>query len=469
MFTIDFQHPVHIYFIGIGGISMSGLAKVLCYAGFPVSGSDSKKTDLTTRLEQDGMTIHIGQRASNITDDIELVVYTAAIHPDNPEYAAAVEKKIPMLSRAELLGQIMKNYKHAIAVSGTHGKTTTTSMLSHVLLEAQKDPTISVGGILPIINGNIRVGSSEYFLTEACEYTNSFLHFYPRISIILNIEEDHMDFFKDLADIRNSFHLFAQRIPQDGVLILNGDIDHPEEITENVTGKILTYEIADSGKSSACQYYTDEITYDAFAHPTFSVFENMDGTPHSLGKITLNVTGRHNVSNALAVIAAARSLSLDFETIRNGLLAFSGTDRRFQKKGMLGSITIMDDYAHHPTEIRATLTTAEKYPHNRILCVFQPHTYSRTKAFFEEFAKALSLADIVYLADIYAARETDTLGVSSKQLAEAIEKLGTKAYYFSSFDEIENDLLKTAEDGDLILTMGAGDVYQIGDSLLGNK
>lgn len=457
MYQIHFDNPISIHFIGIGGISMSGLAEILLTEGFRISGSDNKASELTEHLEKLGAQIQIGQKASNIPADCELVVYTAAIHPDNPEFAAAKKRGIPMLSRAELLGELMANYKTAIAVSGTHGKTTTTSMISTILLEAQADPTISVGGMLQTIGGNIRVGHSETFLTEACEYTNSFLHFFPTIGIILNIEEDHLDFFRDLEDIRHSFRKFAQLIPDDGLLIINSDIERYEEITRDLSCRVITF-----GSSEESDYLACDISYDTLARASFELVNAGKKGP----VFHLGVPGEHNVSNALAAIALSDALHIPAEAIQKGLLAFTGTDRRFQYKGEKNGFTIIDDYAHHPTEIRATLEAAAHYPHREIWCVFQPHTYTRTKSFLKDFAQALSLADHVVLADIYAARETDTLGISSQTLADELEKLGTDVHYFPSFEEIETFLLKNCFHGDLCITMGAGDVVNIGENLL---
>lgn len=457
MYQIDFNHPVHIYFIGIGGISMSGLAEILITENFKVSGSDAHRSALTDTLEKKGARIFIGQKTENITPDIDLVVYTSAIRADNPEYIAMKELQIPSLSRAELLGQIMKNYKVPIAISGTHGKTTTTSMISEILLHAKADPTLSIGGILKSIEGNIRVGNSDYFVTEACEYTNSFLSFFPKIGIILNIEEDHLDFFKDIHDIRHSFRSFAELLPADGTLIINGDIDNCNEITAGLACRVITY-----GSSPSCDYYAENISYDEQAHPSFTLKAN-EGTERTF---SLAVPGSHNVSNALAAIALADLLQLEYTDISSALAQFTGTDRRFEYKGSLNGITIIDDYAHHPTEITATLSAAKNYPHKSIWCVFQPHTYTRTKAFLNDFAKALCLADHVVLADIYAARETDTLGISSETLKNEIEKLGHECFYFPSFEEIEKFLLKNCINGDLLITMGAGDVVKIGENLL---
>lgn len=457
MYQINFQDPIAIYFIGIGGISMSGLAEILLTEGFTISGSDRAPSDLTRGLEAKGAQVFYGQREENLSEEIDLVVYTAAIKSDNPELLAAKKRGIPTLTRAQLLGQMMKNYKVPIAVSGTHGKTTTTSMISQILLTAKTDPTLSIGGIYHPIGGNIRVGSSDLFVTEACEYTNSFLSFFPKIGIILNIEEDHLDFFKDLADIRSSFHRFALLLPSDGVLIINGNIKDVEEITEGLSCQVITY-----GSSPEFTYSASEVSFSVDGCPSFRLMQK--GKP--AGRFTLKVHGEHNIANALAAIALAKLLHISEETIAAGLSAFNGSDRRFEYKGQINGINIIDDYAHHPTEIRATLNTAAKYPHKKVWCVFQPHTYTRTKAFLDEFAAALSLADEVVLADIYAAREKDTLGVSAKTLQEKILSLGHPCHYFPSFEEIERFLLENCTKDDLLITMGAGDVVKIGETLL---
>ncbi len=437
---------------------MSGLAEILLQEGFPISGSDSRETPLTQKLVSLGARIYYGQRASNIQKDIDAVVYTAAIHPDNPELKAAVDQQIPTLTRAELLGQIMENYQQSVAVSGTHGKTTTTSMITDIFLEACCDPTVSVGGILKSINGNIRVGGSDYFLTEACEYTNSFFNFYPKYALILNIEEDHMDFFKDLADIRSSFRKFAENIPSFGTLFINEEIEDYQEIVKDLDCRIVTY-----GLTPSASYYADNITFNTKGCGNFTLIHGNT----SLGSISMNVPGQHNISNAVAACALALEMNLPFASVQAALAGFGGTARRFEHKGDLGGITIVDDYAHHPTEITATLTAARNCTKNRIICVFQPHTYTRTKAFLTEFAQALSAADFVVLADIYAAREQNTIGITSKDLQKELQNLGKDCYYFASFDEIENFLLKNCINGDLLITMGAGDIVQVGEHLLG--
>lgn len=459
MYQIDFNKPVHIYFIGIGGISMSGLAEILLEKNFKISGSDSKVSSLTRTLESKGIKIFYGQQAQNITSNIDCVVYTSAIHPDNPEFVAAKELSLPLLSRAELLGQIMRNYELPIAVSGTHGKTTTTSMISEILLKAETDPTLSIGGILKTIGGNIRIGKSPYFVTEACEYTNSFLSFFPKISLILNIEEDHLDFFKNLDDIRKSFKQFARLLPKDGTLIINGDIENYEEITEGLVCNVITY-----GSDPSCDYSPENVTFDESGKAIFTA-RCPGGETLSLH---LGVPGLHNVYNALAALALSDCLMLSRSSCIAALASFTGTDRRFEYKGTVGGVTVIDDYAHHPTEIAATMQAAANYPHQKLWCVFQPHTYTRTKAFLHDFAKVLSLADYVILADIYAARETDNLGISSRDLQRELINLGHSCDYFPTFDEIENFLLENCNPGDMLITMGAGDVHKIGENLLGN-
>lgn len=461
MYHINFNKPCNVHFIGIGGISMSGLAKLLLSRGFRVSGSDNKESELTKELEMEGCRIFYSQTADNISDDLDLIVYTAAIHENNPELVAARASKAVTITRAELLGQVMSNYHTAINVAGTHGKTTTSSMISEILLEAQKDPTISLGGILDSIGGNFRVGHSDIFLTEACEYTNSFLSFNPTVNIILNVKEDHLDFFKDINDIRHSFKLFTEKLPQNGTLIINSDIDNIEYFYRDAACQNVITVGSDPEKSvySAC-----DITYDSLGLPSYTLIKNKE----KIGTLSLGVPGLHNVYNSLAAIACGELLNIPFETIASALLHFKGTRRRFEYKGVLkpNNTTIIDDYAHHPDEITATLKSAANYPHNRIWCVFQPHTYTRTKAFLDDFAKALCLADIVVLADIYAARETDTLGISSETLRDKIISLGGTCYYFKSFEEIQNFIKANCINNDLLITMGAGNVVEIGENLL---
>ena len=361
------------------------------------------------------------------------------------------------MTRAALLGQIMDNYARSIAVAGTHGKTTTTSMLTHILLQGQLDPTVSVGGMLDRIGGNIRVGQSNVFLTEACEYTNSFLEFHPLYSIILNVEEDHMDFFKDLEDIKHSFHLFASQTAPDGLIIINGDMEHTDDILKDLPQKAITF-----GLNGDNDYTATDISFDKEGNGSYQLV--VDG--ENMGPVSLKVKGRHNIMNSLAAIACARALGLPMKQILTGLLSFGGTHRRFEYKGNIGDVIVIDDYAHHPTEIKATLTAAREYPHDELWVVFQPHTYTRTKAFLHQFAEVLTLSDHVVLADIYAAREPDTGMVSSRDIVNLLQEAGTDVYYFPTFGEIEDFLLSQVKGHDLLITMGAGDVVNIGEDIL---
>ncbi len=457
MYQLDYDKPAHIHFIGIGGISMSGLAEILLQRGFTVSGSDQTASPLTERLAGEGALIAYPQSADNIHPGIDAVVYTAAIHPDNPEFAAAVAAGIPMLTRAQLLGQMMDHYPQSAAVAGTHGKTTTTSMLSSIFLAADLDATISVGGILPSIGSNVRIGQSDVFLTEACEYTNSYLEFHPRYSIILNIEAEHLDFFADLADVRRSFTAYAANTAADGALFINGDVDNWQEIASDASCRVETF-----GLSEDYDTHPEDVTFNSRGCATFvPVCKG-----RRLAPVTLAVPGMHNVSNALAAIACAEAMGLSDEVIAEGLAQFTGVNRRFQYKGEKNGVTIVDDYAHHPTEISATLAAASRVAAGRVVVCFQPHTYTRTKALLGDFATALSAADVVVLADIYAAREKDIYNISSRDLAAELEKKGTEVYYFPSFEEIKKFLSGFCIHDDLLITMGAGNVVTIGEDLL---
>lgn len=453
----EIQPNSHIYFIGIGGISMSGLAEILKDRGCRVSGTDIKESDVTKHLESLGITIHYGHRAENITDDIDLVVYTAAIHPGNPELEAAKEKQIPLMDRARLLGHIMEEYQYSVAVAGTHGKTTTTSMVSEILLEAEKDPTITVGGILPAIHSNVKIGHSPYFVAEACEYFDSFLQFTPLVGVILNVEADHLDYFKTLENIRRSFHAFAQRIPAGGLLVLNASIAHFEEMEENLHCAVETFGL----EENAC-WQARNIVHEPDGKNSFDVY--YQGEFYT--SVHLDIPGEHNITNALAAVASAHFLDIPAEVCARGLSHFTGVDRRFQRKGEKNGITVIDDYAHHPTEIMATLSAARNVRHNKLWCVFQPHTYSRTKTLFDEFGRAFGDADEIIVADIYAAREADDGTISAAMLAERIAKEGRNARYVGDFAAIRQYLETHCQTGDLLLTVGAGDVYKIGEEFL---
>ena len=452
MYQIDFKKPLTVHFIGIGGISMSGLAEILLQENFKVRGSDTQKSLLTEHLKECGAEIFYGQRGENIGEDTDLVVYTAAVHEDNPEYQEVLKRGIPALTRAELLGQMMKNYHHAVAIAGTRGKTTTTSMLTEILLTSKMDPTISVGGILPSIGGNIRVGGQEYFVTEACEYTNSFLSFFPTIGVILNIEADHLDFFKDIDDIVASFRRFCALVPEDGLVVANADDPNAVRSVRDAK-RVVTF-----GESERADVRAVDVTSES-GYYRFTVLAH----GRFYAEIQLSVPGRHNMMNALACCAAAAFLGVPGEVAARGLGGFTGSSRRFQVMGKTAAgAVVADDYAHHPSEMEATLRTARQMGFRKIFCAFQPHTYSRTKALFDDFVAALKLCDRAVLAPIYAAREKNTIGITSAELAAQVP--GAAA--LNTFDEIAATLAQEAGEGDLILTMGAGDINTVCAKLL---
>lgn len=447
----------NVYFIGIGGVSMSGLAEILDFRGIKVSGTDIKPSDATRKLESLGIKVNYGHKAENITEETDLVVYTAAVKEDNPEIVAAKKMGIEVAERADLLGAIMAGYSRSVAVSGTHGKTTTTSMISEVLLADNADPTITVGGILSTINGNIKVGASEYFVAEACEYHNSFLKFNPFVGIILNVEAEHLDFFKNLEEIQKSFKSFALNVPAEGYVIINQATVGIEYITEGLKCHVLTY-----GLSPSADWYADNIIHEPNGSNSFdAVYKGKN-----LGRICLRVPGEHNILNALAACAASTALGIKMESIIEGLDNYSGANRRFQIKGSFNGVTVVDDYAHHPTEIRATLAAAKNVEHKTLWCVFQPHTYTRAKTLFADFGKAFMDADKIIVTDIYAAREKDTGLIHARDIADKIKSYGKDVQYIGPFEDIVSHIKSTACTGDMLITMGAGDVYLVGETLI---
>lgn len=447
----------HVFFIGIGGISMSGLAEVLNQDGKQVAGSDQNTSNITKHLETLGITIFEGHKAEHITNEYDLVVYTAAIKPDNCEFIQAKTLGIPMMDRATLLGHIMSGYPMSVGVAGTHGKTTTTSMLSHIMLEGKLDPTISVGGILKGINGNFKIGQSDYFITEACEYTNSYHKFYPMINIILNIEEDHMDFFKDLNEIRESFKTYMNNTSNQGILIMNDSIDGLDDLTQGLTCRLITV-----GKNPTSTYSYQNESFDEQGLGSFDLLHHGE----FMTRIHLNVTGYHNIENALASIAAGLFMNISLEDIQKGILAFGGANRRFEYKGDFNGVSIIDDYAHHPTEILTTLEATSKVTHKDLWVVFQPHTYTRTKALFDDFVESLKGIDHLIITDIYAAREKDPGDIHSMMLVEILGKLGTDIVYIDDFEKITKYLEEKLSPKDMLITMGAGNVNLIGEMLL---
>lgn len=444
----------HVHFIGIGGISMSAIAKILISKGVSVSGSDITATRITTELESLGAKITIPHNADCI-DEPDIVVYTSAIAEDNPEFTAAKAKGLTLVERAEMVGNIMRSFRYPVAVAGTHGKTTSTSMLAYTMMETGLDPTVMVGGELDIIGGNLKISNSDYMVTEACEYRRNFLKFSPFIGIILNIEADHLDYYRDLEDVISAFTDFAKLIPEDGALIINGDDDNCAKASEGAKCKIISVGIKKG------DYRAENICYDDFGYPTFDVTK--DG--EKIMAVTLGVPGEHNIYNALCCVASSLELTDDIDGIRLGIEMFKGAKRRFEKKGEAKGVLVIDDYAHHPTEIKATLSAVDKIKCGKSWIVFQPHTYTRTITLFDEFSDALSGAENLVIADIYAAREKDTGLVHSSALANAID--GAK--YISGFDNILKYFEDNATDGDIIVTMGAGDIFKVGEMFLDNN
>ena len=457
MFNLKDYKNIHC--VGIGGIGLSAIAEILLARGYNVSGSDMKESDMTTKLAQMGARVYIGHRKENV-ENADVLLYTNAISDDNPEYLRAKERNIPILSRAEMLGYLMEEYENSIAVSGTHGKTTTTSMVSLIMERAKLEPTILVGGNLKEIGGNCKVGNSQYFVTEACEYMDSFLNLKPKIEIILNIDSDHLDYFKNINRIVESFDTFAHLVPKDGVIIA---YDANPFVNQAVAGlsNVVTFGLHDN-----CDYSASDISFDENGMPSFDVYTGGIMIAH----VNLSVPGEHNILNALAAFAAAHTLGIDVETIVNTLKEFHGTERRFDVVGTTkNGVKIVDDYAHHPTEIKATLSASQNVPHNKLWCLFQPHTYTRTRALFDEFAEAFNLADHLIFAEIYAAREKNIYKISSEQLKNAIKEKNPErdVLFFETFDEIADYVEKHAEKGDMVITMGAGDIYKVGEKLLG--
>ncbi|NLW23307.1 MAG: UDP-N-acetylmuramate--L-alanine ligase [Tissierellia bacterium] len=455
-FFINDHKYSHIHFIGIGGISMSGLAEILLAEGYKVSGSDTNNSYIIERLKALGANIYINHRKDNVKD-ADLVVYTDAISSNNEELVEALNRNIPTIDRATFLGALMKNFKNSIAVSGTHGKTTTTSMIATILNRSSLNPTILLGGQLDEIGGNVKLGNKKYILTEACEYKGNILKYYPTMAIILNIEEDHLDYFKNIDHIVSTFSQYVKNIQKGGYLIINKDDNHARKVIKNAEVDVITF-----GINEKSDYTAENITFTEEGHVRFML--NIKG--QSLYPVKLNVMGIHNVYNALASIVTTHLMEVPIETILDALKQYKGTHRRLEVKGVVNGIKIIDDYAHHPTEIKASLRALRNSTNNRIWCIFQPHTYTRTKILLDSFAESFSEADKVIISDIYAAREKDNGSIHSTHLVEGLLKNGVDAKYMSSFEKIENYIIKHARKGDIVVTMGAGNVYTIGESML---
>lgn len=450
----------HIHMLGIGGTSMSGIATILKQWGFYVTGSDLNSSELVDKLRENHIHVAIGHDFDNLRK-ANLVVYSAAISDNDIEMQEAKRLNIPTMERSTFLGLITKAYRDTISISGTHGKTTTTSMISVCFLEAHKDPSIQVGAILKQINGNYRVGNSDYFILESCEYVESFLKFHPKTEIILNIDNDHLDYFKDMEHVKNAFVKFVKLLPNDGLLILNADDSNSTDLYKNTNAKVVTFGI----KNDKANFVARNITFDNNGFPLFDVYRN--NTFYK--SIKLSVPGMHNVYNALACIATCHEYGIDKEIIRAGLLKYTGAHRRFEIVGTTNEASIYDDYAHHPTEIKAVYDAMKKKKYNRSWVVFQPHTYSRTKNLLSDFSQALSGFDNIIVTDIYAAREANTVGVSSQDLVNQINlnRVGKPALYMSDFNEIAKYIRDRVMPNDIVLTIGAGTVTNIGPMIIG--
>lgn len=441
----------HIHFVGIGGVSMSSLALILKKQGKTVTGSDCGDGPAIAKLKEAGITVYSTHAAENAVS-CDLLVYTAAISDNNPELVYARENDIPMMERAVLLGCMMAEFKKSIAVSGTHGKTTVTSLISSIFKAAHKDPTVMVGANLKAIGGNYCLGKSDYAIYEACEYVNSFHHFYPNCGVILNIDEDHLDFFKDLDAIKKSFARFTDNFDKDGFLVINGDDENCRYIRDYYKGNVLTFGLTEEDHCSA-----RNITL-CNGYPNFDIY--FEGS--FVTNITLKIPGRHNILNSLAAACVAINYGLMPQDIKTGLEAFTGADRRFECRGTCNGATILDDYAHHPTEIRATLKSAKEAAEGKVYVVFQPHTFTRTYYLMDEFADALCIADYAILTDIYAAREINKVGVNILDLRNRIPG----ARYISKFEDIATTLKAEIRKGDMVILMGAGNVNHIADILI---
>ena len=438
------------HLVGVGGVSMSPLAQVLHGAGVVVTGSDMHESAEVAHLRALGIPVTIGHLPQSVAG-ADCVIRTAAVHDDNPEIAAARAAGIPVFERAQAWGALMRHYENALCVAGTHGKTTTTSMCAHIFLASQRDPSFMIGGVLPALGAGHRVGHGDTIILESCEYCNSFLSFFPTVAVILNVDADHLDFFKDLEDVKHSFRRFAELVPETGFVVADRDDANTMDALAGLDRSTITFGLEDGDVHAA------DLTW----HGGFADFDAMvNGQCYA--HVSLSVPGVHNVRNALAACAAAHCLGIPAAAVEEGLRAFHGAGRRFEKKGEFHGAMVYDDYAHHPHELQALLTTAKGLGYQRIICAFQPHTYSRTHELFHDFVEVLKLPDITLLAEIYAARETNTLGISSNDLAREIPG----SIYCPTLADVTEQLRRLAQPGDLILTVGAGDIYQAGEALL---
>ena len=454
----DLSKYNHIHLIGIGGISMSAIAETLKNWNYTVTGSDLNASDITDNLISNGIDVVIGHDLIN-SKKADLIIYSAAISDEDPEMLIAKKNDIPLIDRGSFVGFLTKLYKETICISGTHGKTTTTSMISICFVNAGKDPSIEVGALLKEINGNYRIGNSEYFVLESCEYKGNFLKFHPKTEVILNIDNDHLDYFKTFDNIVTAFKQFATLVNKDGLIVTNADDPNCIELKKYVNCNFITYGI----NNKDATFHAENIQFDENGFPSFDVYKNNEYYEH----LELSVAGIHNVLNALACTAVCDSYDIPSDVVKSSLKTFTGANRRLEFKGKLNDVvSIFDDYAHHPTEIKATSNALKNKVYNESWVVFQPHTFSRTKLLLDDFADSIIDFDNIIITDIYAARESDTYGISSKDLVNKLEEKGKSALYISDFNQIVNYLKENVKANDLILTLGAGTVTNIGPMLL---
>ena len=446
-----------LHFVGIGGIGMSGIAEILIDQGFSVTGSDRAASENTERLESLGAHVSIGHSEKNLEPDVDALVYSSAVAFDNPEVVEAQRRKIPVIRRAEMLAEVMR-LKYGIGIAGTHGKTTTTSMVSLVLMEGGIDPTVIVGGRLRGLAGsNARLGKGEFIVVEADEFDRSFLSITPTIAVLTTLETDHLDCYRDLEDIKSAFIQFASKVPFYGFIVLCLDEPALQDIMPKLKKKMITY-----GLNGQADLQAVDIIHRQNKSTFLVVYEGKD-----LGEITLQIPGKHNVQNALAAVAVGLNLNVPFEKVKAGIEKFTGVFRRWELKAEINGITIIDDYAHHPTEIRATLAGAKAGWRRRVVCVFQPHLYSRTRDFYDEFGRAFFNADVLVLTDVYPAREEPIQGVSGELIANAAKQFGHKqVYYVPDKRKVPEFLISIKQPGDIIITMGAGDIWKFGEEFI---
>ena len=449
----------HIYFVGIGGISMSGIAVILKNWNYEISGSDSTKSNQTDWLESLGIKVNIGQIEDNITNDIDLIVYTAAIKEDNPELVKAKKLGIKAIERGEFLGELTKLFKDTIGIAGTHGKTSTTSMVSASFIEGGLDPSIQVGAVLDLIDGNFRVGNSDYFIIEACEYHESYLNFKQRSAIVLNIDDDHLDYFKNIENIVKSFRKYVSLLPDNGFLVVNRDDSNCYSLKDYTKANVITV-----GKNNNADWYYDNVEFDDDGYPSYDLYHNNE----LVDRIYLKVPGLHNVFNSICCIALCYAYNIPVKVVKKALLKYHGASRRLEYKGLFNGAKVYDDYGHHPTEIKATIEGIKHKKYNESWVVFEAHTFSRLKEHLEEFADSLKDFDHIIIMDIYPAREINTFNISEDDLIASLKKRNKESIHISSYDDIIKYLKDNVKENDIILTLGAGNVTKIA-TLLTNK